>query len=226
MTRGILYMVWPGERVEAALERSIASVKSVHPELPVTVIQADTEPGTRGLLAKSRMAEHSPYDATLFLDADTIVLGDLSFGFEQAERHSLACCICECPWARRYGGLRSRGDIIEYNTGVMFFTKSAAPLFDEWSRRGGMDSSIRFNTAEGEKVMPVNDQGSFAAAVDALGFNPCILPLNWNFRPMWHNSMFGPIKVWHDYSDVPPAILEWNAQQSEPSAVIGYARVA
>jgi hypothetical protein len=58
--------------------------------------------------------------------------------------------------------------------------------------------------------MPANDQGPFAMAVDNTKFNPFILPLNWNFRPIWHTSFFGPIKIWHDYSDPPPIISELN----------------
>jgi len=45
-----------------------------------------------------------------------------------AIKHALACCICENPWARRYGGLQ--GDLVEYNTGVQFFTRAAKPYFD------------------------------------------------------------------------------------------------
>ncbi|MDP6885212.1 MAG: hypothetical protein QF830_13855, partial [Rhodospirillales bacterium] len=48
----------------------------------------------------------------------------------------LALCICECPWARRYGGLA--GDVVEYNTGVMFFTKRPGPS----SRPGRTSSAI------------------------------------------------------------------------------------
>jgi hypothetical protein len=47
------------------------------------------------------MAAMTPFEETLFLDADTVPLGRLDFGFEQAQRFGLACCICEVPWARR-----------------------------------------------------------------------------------------------------------------------------
>jgi hypothetical protein len=65
------------------------------------------------------MMELSPFEETLYLDADTVVLDRLDFGFEQAARFGVACCICECPWARRYRGLPN-DDGVEYSTGVLF----------------------------------------------------------------------------------------------------------
>ena len=113
--RGVLYVVW-GEYDGGALERSRQSLARVHPDMPVEVIEL---PAGSTLLDKARMMELSPFEETLFLDADTVVLDDLSYGFEQVRRFGLACSICECPWARRYTGLS--GDMVEYNTGVLLF---------------------------------------------------------------------------------------------------------
>ncbi len=70
--------------------------------------------------------------------------------------------------------------------------------------------------------MSANDQGSFALAVEQTGFNPFVLPHNWNFRPLWHRSFFGPIKIWHDYSDPPPFFDEINAYYSKTDSVIQF----
>ena len=106
--RGVIYMVWGrGVKIERALERSRKSVAAVHPELPVEVIRLDdANDPCKGLLEKARMFERSPFHETLFLDADTVVLGRLDYGFRKAQDFGLACCICECPWARRYAGFR------------------------------------------------------------------------------------------------------------------------
>src|SRR5437867_4083281 len=125
--RGVLYIVW-GDGIEQSLQRSITSLHSVHPELPVHVQRVRGD----GLQQKSQMRLMSPFQTTLYLDADTIVLGRLDFAFEKSEQFGLACCICEAPWLRRYGA--SEGDRIEYNTGVLFFTPRAAPVFREWER--------------------------------------------------------------------------------------------
>jgi hypothetical protein len=55
------------------------------------------------LLDKSAMFDISPFGETLYLDCDAQVMDRLDFGFSQAGRFGLACCICECPRARRYG---------------------------------------------------------------------------------------------------------------------------
>lgn len=214
--RGVLYIVW-GAFDRALLERSIASLKEHHPELPVHV---ERLPDGSTLFDKARMLDFTPFEETLFLDADTVVLDDLSFGFEKAMRHGLACSICECPWARRYAGLS--GDIIEYNTGVLFFTAKAAPLFAAWKQHvAAVDSSIVFHYGGRLHRMPLNDQAGFAQAVEATGFQPFVLPYNWNFRPKWHKSWFGPIKVWHDYSPVPEALVRNNREQAKPDSIVG-----
>src|SRR5438876_9554670 len=99
--RGVLYIKW-GD-VHEMLDRSIESVKKYHPELGIHVHDC---PGGSDLLVKAKMLDLTPFEETLFLDIDTVVLGRLDYGFEKARQAGLACCICECPWARRHRGLR------------------------------------------------------------------------------------------------------------------------
>lgn len=224
MTRGILYITWPGDpRTETAIDRSIESIQAVHPELPFQISEL---PEGANLLDKALMRDLSPYDETLYLDVDTVVLERLDFGFERASQFGLACCICECPWGRRFKGIQDRGDIIEYNTGVVFFSKDC-PVFESWKTHAeAMDSSLQFVGPNGPDTMPYNDQAGFALAVSETGFNPFILPLNWNFRPIWHKHTFGPIKIWHDYKPVPQSVRDWNLKQTAPNAIIEYVGVA
>lgn len=203
MSRGVLYLVW-GKASAGPLERSIASVKRHHGDLPVHV--EHLPPGSN-LLDKAVMGRVTPFDETLFLDADTVVLGDLSFGFAQAQRHGLACCICECPWAQRYNGWPGVG--VEYNTGVLFWTKAAAPVMQRWEAIAKtVDSSMEWQGENGPVRMANNDQGGFAYAVRDTGYNPFVLPMNYNLRPAWHRNWFGPVKVWHDYKNPPPMLVD------------------
>ncbi|MEK9723341.1 MAG: hypothetical protein VW405_07630 [Rhodospirillaceae bacterium] len=215
--RGILYVVW-GRFDRALLDRSMASAKAHHPDLPIEVARLADD---ATLLDKAGMLDLSPFAETLFLDADTVVLGDLDFGFAKAARHGLACSICECPWARRYGGIE--GDVVEYNTGVLFFTEAARPVFDAWKAHvGTVDSSIVFRHGDGLAKMPLNDQAGFALAVDRTGFPLFVLPYNWNFRPKWHKSWYGPLKIWHDYEPVPEPIVQRCKEQSRAEAIIDF----
>lgn len=216
-SRGVIYVYW-GEQPEQELERSIASLSRIHPELPWKKIKLEDD---SSLLDKSSMSRLSPFESTLFLDTDTVVLDRLDFGFEQAEQYGLACCINECPWARRYGDIG--GDQVEFNTGVLFFTSKASQVFDRWdSISKKIDSTLVFKSGGEPRVMPVNDQAGFSQALVDTGFNPYVLPLNWNFRPMWHRSFFGPVKIWHDRSDPPSGVRFWNEDQTMEQSIIKY----
>jgi len=214
--RGILYVKWGPNN--AVLERSLASVRAVHPELPIHVHQL---PDNATLLDKAALFSFTPFEETLFLDVDTVVLDRLDFGFEMALKHALACCICEAPWARRYGGIK--GDLVEYNTGVQFFTPAAKPYFDGWLKHvRTVDSSIKFFREGKTVVMPYNDQAGFSLALNEAPTPPFILPFNWNFRPAWHRSWWGPIKIWHDYTPPPQAVIDFTRQQARPDSIIQY----
>jgi len=222
MTRGILSIYW-GDESKLPIERLKASVKKFHPELPHEIIKVDAPSGDPSSLnQKAAMLDLSPFEETLFLDLDTILMGNLDFGFEKAEKFGMAISICEAPWGKRYPKIFT-GDEIEYNTGVIFFTKQVKSVFDEWKALAKtIDSAIIAVGDQGIYTMPANDQGSFALAIESTGFNPFILPLNWNFRPHSHNSFFGPIKIWHDYADPPPFFEELNAYYSNKDSIIQY----
>ena len=77
--------------------------------------------------------------------------------------------------------------------------------------------------ARAEKLrMAHDDQCSFAAAVEETKFLPFVLPLNWNFRPQWQLSFFGPIKIWHDYVEPPPFFAEMRKYYEQGESIIQY----
>lgn len=220
--RGIISIIW-GQKEKLPLSRLLASTAKYHPELTHKVFEITTnKSGSHALKEKARMMDLSPFEETLYLDADTVVFGNLDFGFEMAMIHGLAVSICENPWARRYPQIFS-GDEIEYNTGVVFFTRKCAALFEGWKKLAHeLDSELVFVKDRLPVTMAANDQGSFAAAVQSMGINPFVLPANWNFRPKWQKNFFGPIKVWHDYSDPPDYLRKINEYYSGRNHVIQY----
>jgi len=147
------------------------------------------------------MYEFSPFQETLFLDSDTVLIEDPTFGFEMAARHGIALSIEPDCWAQRQwteiAPKRVTKDIPEYNTGVIFFIKhpKARKLFERWHE-------IAWDY--GAK----HDQWGFAQAVYDSCSNPFILPQNWNFRD---SMIYGPLKIWH-VRDIPPPrnTEEWN----------------
>lgn len=199
MKRGVLYIVW-GSGADKALERSIASVKRHHPELPIHTHRLSHG----GLKSKVIMGNLSPFETTLYLDADTVVMGNLDAGFEKAEQFGLACCICEAPWMRRYGS--AHDDMVEYNTGVLFFGKKAKPIFDLWPAESEGPSKSSWTTLDNvPRGLDFDDQAGFSRAVAKSGINPFVLPVNYNYRgDFFHKWAFTPIKVFHGYTEPPP----------------------
>jgi len=207
--RGVLYIVW-GDKVETPLQRSMASLRKHHPDLPIHVERLPTPHHDRGLSLKSGMGKMTPFESTLYLDADTLVMGKLDAGFERAEQFGLACCICECPWLRRYDP--ALADRVEYNTGVLFFSPLAKPVFDRWPDfAGNTPSSSRWTKQDSlPRGLNYDDQASFARAVESANLNPFVLPLNYNIRPEFQLAAFAPIKIWHAYGDPPANVLALN----------------
>lgn len=225
MSHGVLYMVW-GDEARGLAARSVESLARHHPDWGVRVEVLEDPPGDpwEAILRKAEMFDRSPFQHTLFLDADTLVLGDLSFGFAAAHRHGgLAAVLCESPWLRRYRGLRTWGDVPEWNTGVIFFDRSAEPVFRRWRElAAGMDSSSLFflDDSQQPQCQTANDQAAFGAACWELRRAPYSLPHNWNFRPQFHRHWAGPLKIWHDRRDMPAGIADAMRVYDDPGAVI------
>jgi hypothetical protein len=219
--RGLLWIVWGNNAgVERALVRSQASASRWHPDLPQKVCRM---PEGSDLRCKSQMYNLAVWETTLYLDADTVVMGKLDRAFDMAERHGMALCINPCPWARRYTSLSHLGDMTEYDTGLIAFSKRHAAVrtvFAQWMGGHDLDSTSYFQSGTGLARMPVNDQCAFAAAVSHTGFNPHVLPVNYNCHPKWTPLVFGPVRVWHDYNDPPATLDAWNAQQGREGDVI------
>lgn len=192
MTRGIIYIVW-GKYNRDALARSIRSAEKYGYDYQV--FEVDDE--GNGLAHKTQMYDLSPFDTTLFLDADTEIRGDLRYGFEQAERHGMALCIA--PASNCY--LASEPDIKkmmpydlpQYNTGVIFWNNllSVKRVFKGWK-----EIALKCPSSAS------NDQPSFSLAVYDEGFNPYVLPRTWNYRAAVRYEakvIHGPVKILHAY---------------------------
>jgi hypothetical protein len=206
--RGVLYIVW-GEKADRYLERSIRSLRIHHPDIPVHCHRVASPVPGREFQEKSRMGSITPFQSTLYLDADTVIMGNLDYAFEQAERFGIACTINECPWMRRYGQ-KGEEDHTEYQAGVMFFTAAAAHVFDAWQILAATTpSASRWTLMDNRpRGLAYDDQAGFARALRQCNFNPFVLPINFNFRPLFFRSAFAPIKIWHDYMDPSPKLIE------------------
>jgi hypothetical protein len=234
LVRGIMFLIrHGGGGAQQLLQRSINSARAVHPDIPVHVHYL-----ARGVqvIDKMELFNASPFQETLFLDADTVVLDRLDFGFEMAARHGIACCISECPWARRFASVLPAAspfqpappvaltpEMVEFNPGVLFFSRKGASLFEQWS---ALDKSIKpYATPDSRKqyrLMLPADYLTFSLAIAQSAQPPFVLPANWNFHPEFQKTWWGPIKIWHDPAEPPQPVVNFVRDQAQPDALIQY----
>jgi hypothetical protein len=158
MTRGVLYVAY-GKAARQEARLSAESLYMQHPNLPVQVISdvadigwapsvAWADLGTPGRWAKVNLDTLSPWDQTLFLDADTRAYDKLDIGFNLLDRGwdmvivpsipQGEGLIGHCSQAERDATLwECRIDPLQLNTGVMWFGKSrrVQMLFREWRKQ-------------------------------------------------------------------------------------------
>ena len=157
---GVIYLAFGPAYLIMALH-SIRSLRQTNPDLPVTLVtnldfpksgiptltEDDTlivlgDDQSRNRLLKTSINQMSEYDKTVFLDCDTIVLGELGSGFDFLDYFDVACRLNPYPQTRKgkaevpvLDNLSIR-DCPHWNSGVMFFRKSEATnrFFTKWNK--------------------------------------------------------------------------------------------
>jgi hypothetical protein len=162
----------------------------------------------RNYLEKSRLIDLLPdgYDTFLCLDTDTRVLGDLTLGFDKAERHGIAVVPAPNYNLSEFFGFGSimaqlgvaPADQMIYNAGVIFFhLASARRVLERWR-------DLCANV--GAKLDLLHDQPFLALAFEQLGFLPYVLSPLYNYRSLGEYAV-GHVRIWHSHHP-PPADLD------------------
>lgn len=214
--RAIVFSAWGAEYVDR-----VASCirESELPPYPIFMI-TDTATDVTGLPAgievlrcdsrlsgKVRKAElfaHVPenIETALLLDADTRVIGDVSLGFEKAEKHGIAIVpaphysLADFRDFRRImlsEGVTPHGQIV-YNSGVIFLTPHRPEV------RAVLDLTLAF--AKKYPDAPWGDQTYLSLAIELQGFNPYALSPSFNYRA-FGELISGSIRIWHSYEPLP-----------------------
>ena len=201
------------ERVAACIRESRL------PDYPIIVV-TDTETSTSGLPSrvevvrlvfelsgKAKKAEFfgrvpEKFGTTVFLDADTRVIDDVSLGFEKAEKHGIA--IAPAPHYSLADfrdfrqimieeGVQPLGQIV-YNTGVIFATPHRQDVRAVFDRTLALAQKYRDN--------PWNEQPYLSLAMELLSFNPYTLSPSFNHRG-FGELISGSIRIWHSYEPLP-----------------------
>lgn len=156
--RGILYIAF-GDQAREQVKQSIATVKVYAKTLPIAVISdapfteadiniyhIDSDVGARSV--KTRMYSLSPFEETLFLDADTEMLASPDGGFELLKYVDMVIAqdvnrkLSDVKWKNlpaeeiRYTQEYIGVDVLYFNSGVIFFKRNERlqKMFQAWNR--------------------------------------------------------------------------------------------
>lgn len=157
MSEGVVYVAF-GENAEAAMGESLATLRKVHPDISTFVIDEDTfdgDPGFGARWAKLHVDKLTPFDKTLYLDADTLIHQRINRGFEILDDWDLVltASINQGADSLRHLGEEERlytqrelGEAfpLQLQLGVFYFDRYACrDLFrswrEEWRRYRGQD---------------------------------------------------------------------------------------
>ena len=168
-------------------------------ELFTEVIRADFQ--LISLQRKTEVGRYLPqsYDAWLILDGDTVVLDDISFGFEMALKYGVAIVpapLYDLDTFRGFEGVLEAKQVgfknrLQYNTGVIFLANSPRmlDLLSTWNE---------LITESGFR----NDQPLFTLAMEFLEINPYALSPAYNCRGLGE-VICGKVRIWHSRMPVP-----------------------
>jgi len=231
--RAIVYMVW-GKNYMDILLRNARSAEFMG--LPLILITDASSQGfipdnhpfsqikivekfrSEDMLNKSTLWDHLPkeYNSFLYLDSDTVILKDVSFGFEQAEKHGFAAsqatsyCL---PAHHDFRRIQSAFDVpdtgqLQYNAGVYFFIRrpdveAVFSLYQEMAY--SLSEKFNYRNRAGKKT----DQPFLSFAMERLNFNPYTLSINYCYRGLDAEPICGDIYIWHSHHPVPDDINQY-----------------
>ena len=236
--KAVVFLAW-GERYLWEVDHCIRQSKEFLEEFDIVLItdrHSDVQPieqhfsqiirsdfKAEGLLRKTELLdalERQDYQVYLFLDSDTVVLGDISLGFEKAHQFGLALAPAPHYSLDAFWGF---GDVMveqgtppkgqcQYNSGVIFFSPKpeVKMVFREWQQLAAKYGHILNN-----------DQPFFTLAMEQVGFNPYTLSISFNYRG-FGDAISGDVRIWHSHGMPPENINDYDVAWPPRRAWPGY----
>ena len=209
MSNGALYIITQDSRYVELLLTSAASLKKAMPDLPITVFSqfplesslfetiVRIEPSKDGFYDKSRLIQNSPYERTLFIDADTFVLDPVPELFTLLDHFDCAATHEEylnTDWHHRYPRTDIPSSFPEFNTGILMLKRSERlhHVLDEWS-------ALYRKYLEEKPGQPINDQPFFRAAAYFADVRIATLTREYNCKFRGQGYLNGRVKILHGH---------------------------
>jgi hypothetical protein len=210
MSNGAVYIITQDPRYVDLLLISAASLKKAMPHLPITVfsqfpVESElfekvirVEPSQDGFYDKSRLIRNSPYERTLFLDADTFVVEQVPELFALLDQFDCAATHEEyhdTDWHKRYPQPDVPSSFPEFNTGILMLKRSARTdqMLEKW---GALHKEYREQNPDSP---PIGDQLFFRPAVYYGDVRIATLTREYNCKFRGQGYLKGKVKVLHGH---------------------------
>jgi hypothetical protein len=212
MKIGAIYIITQDSRYTQLLLNSAASLKRVMPNLPITVFSQfpiespnferviRVEGSEDGFYDKTVFFQQTPYERTLFVDADIYFVDPVSELFSILEYFDFAATHEEylnTDWWNRYPRPDIPASFPEFNTGILAYKQSPRmdSLLKDWS---SLYKSF-IATHPGEKI---NDQPFFRAAVYSNEARFATLTREYNCKFRGQGYLNGRVKILHGHVEL------------------------
>ncbi len=209
MSQGAIYVVTQDQRYLNLLRASAESLKKAMPGLPITVFSQfpvegphfdevrKVEAASDGFYDKARLMLQSPYQQTIFIDADIYVVRPFSELFTLLDRFDCAATHEEylnTDWFNHYPRPDIPPSYPEFNTGILVYRRSPAMdrVFENWSKLYKEFLDINPGKA-------TNDQPFFRAAAYCGDARITTLGREYNCKFRGQGYLNGPVKLLHGH---------------------------
>jgi hypothetical protein len=211
---GAIYIITQDARYTGLLLNSAASLKRVMPDLPITVFSQfpiespdferviRVEGSEDGFYDKTLFFQQTPYERTLFIDADIYVAEPVPELFTLLDQFDFAATHEEyvnTDWWNRYPRPDIPSSFPEFNTGILAYRRSPAmdSLLKDWS---GLYRSF-IESHPGQKIK-INDQPFFRAAAYSSPVRIATLTREYNCKFRGQGYLNGQVKILHGHVDL------------------------
>ena len=209
MKIGAIYIITQDSRYSELLLNSAASLKRVMPDLPITVFSQfplesphferviRVEGSEDGFYDKTLFFQQTPYERTLFVDADIYVAEAVPELFTILDRFDFAATHEEyvnSDWWNRYPRPDIPPSFPEFNTGILAYKRS--PQMDgvlkDWS-------ALYKSFLDAHPGQKINDQPFFRAAVYGSAARAATLTREYNCKFRGQGYLNGRVKILHGH---------------------------
>lgn len=209
MSHGAIYIITQDSRYTGLLINSAQSLKRVAPDCRITVFSqfpiesaafenvVHVDGSQDGFYDKTVFMQRTPYERTLFIDADTYIVEPVTDLFKLLDNFDCAATHEEyvsTDWWNRYPRPDIPSSFPEFNTGILAFKRSVRMdrALRDWSE-------LYRAFMEQQPQAKINDQPFFRAAIYDSDVRVATLTREYNCKFRGQGYLNGTVKILHGH---------------------------